>query len=142
MTGGLPPFDAFSKLADYPQVSVSGPRRMDVKVVLFRIHPRGDIDAGAYQQTFERMLELVQEVPGFRGIEGFAAEDGTELAVAWFDSDQAIAEWQQQPEHLAAQERARREFFTSYDITIADVARQYEWPGDAAVRVTGGKAED
>jgi heme-degrading monooxygenase HmoA len=99
-----------------------------VKVVLFRIRLRDDIDAAAYQATFERMLELVSAVPGFRGIEGFGGEDGSELAVAWFDSDEAIAEWARHPEHVAAQERARREFFASYELTIADTGRQYSWP--------------
>jgi heme-degrading monooxygenase HmoA len=110
--------------------------------VLFKIHPRDDIDAAAYQHTFERMLELVQEVDGFRGIEGFSGEDGSELAVAWFDSDKAIAEWRLQPEHLTAQERARREFFASYRITIAEVGRQYEWPSDGGGRDAGVKAAD
>jgi heme-degrading monooxygenase HmoA len=110
---------------------------MGVKVVLFRIHLRDDIDAAAYQRAFERMLELVQAVPGFRGIEGFTGEDGSELAVAWFDSDEAIAEWKRQPEHLAVQEQARREFFTSYEITIADTDRQYGWPDHPAARSPG-----
>jgi hypothetical protein len=55
---------------DYPKVATSYPRRMDVKVVPFRIHLRDDIDALDCQRTFERMLELVQAVPGLRGIEG------------------------------------------------------------------------
>jgi len=99
-----------------------------VKVVLFRTHLRDDIDAAAYQHTSERMFELVSAIPGFRGIEGFTGEDESELAVAWFDSDESIAEWKQHPEHVSAQEQARREFFESYDITIADVGRQYKWP--------------
>jgi heme-degrading monooxygenase HmoA len=115
---------------------------MGVKVVLFRIHLRDDIDADAYQRTFERMIALVQAVPGFRGIEGFTGEDGSELAVVWFDSDEAIAEWKRQPEHLAAQEQARREFFASYEITIADTDRQYGWPDHAATRGPDEEAAD
>jgi heme-degrading monooxygenase HmoA len=99
-----------------------------VKVVLFRIHLREDIDAAAYEATFGRMLEAVSTISGFRGIEGFSGEDGSELAVAWFDSDEAIAEWKRHPDHLAAQEQGRREFFSSYEITIADTDRQYGWP--------------
>lgn len=113
-----------------------------MKVVLFRMRLRDDIDAAAYQRTFEQMFELVQAVPGFRGIDGFTGEDGSELAVAWFDSDESIAEWKRQPQHLAAQERARREFFASYDITIADIDRQYEWPDDRANRSPGENAGD
>lgn len=111
-----------------------------MKVVLFRTHLRDDIDAAAYQRTFERMFELVSAIPGFRGIEGFTGEDGSELAVAWFDSDESIAEWKRHPEHVAAQEQARREFFESYDITIADVGRQYEWPLSPMTRPASSQA--
>ena len=99
-----------------------------MKVVLFRIRVREDIDQAEYERTFERMLELVSTVPGFRSIEGFAGEDGSELAVAWFDSDESIAEWKQHPQHLVTQERGRTEFFSAYDITIAEVDRRYGWP--------------
>jgi heme-degrading monooxygenase HmoA len=101
-----------------------------VKVVLFHIRLREDINQPEYQRTFERMLELVSAVPGFRGIEGFAGEDGSELAIAWFDSDEALAEWKQHHEHVAAQEQGRTEFFSAYDITIAEVDRRYEWHPD------------
>jgi heme-degrading monooxygenase HmoA len=99
-----------------------------MKVVLFHTRPRHDINEVEYQRTFERMLELVSAIPGFRSIEGFAGEDGRELAVAWFDSAEAVAEWKRHPEHVATQERGRKEFFAAYDITIAEVDRQYGWP--------------
>lgn len=102
-----------------------------MKVVLFRTRLREDIDAAAYQATFERMLEDVSAISGFRGIEGFSGEDGSELAVAWFDSDEALAEWKWHPDHLVVQEQGRQEFFTSYEITIADTDRQYGWPQTA-----------
>lgn len=100
-----------------------------MKVVLFRIQVREDVDEPEYQRTFERMLELVSEIPGFRGIEGFTGENGRELAVAWFDSDEALVTWKHQPEHVVTQERGRVEFFSAYDITIAEVERRYGWPG-------------
>ncbi len=103
-----------------------------MKVVLFHIRTREDIDQAEYQRTFERMVELVSAVPGFRGIDGFAGEDGRELAVAWFDSAEALAEWKHQPEHVTTQERARSEFFSAYDITVAEVERQYGWPEKGA----------
>ena len=43
-----------------------------MKVVLFKIRVREDIDQAEYERTFEQMLELVSTVPGFRSIEGFA----------------------------------------------------------------------
>jgi heme-degrading monooxygenase HmoA len=98
-----------------------------MEIVLFRIRTRADINQEEYQQAFARMLELVSQIPGFIGIEGFAGEDGSELAVARFDSPEAIAAWCDQPEHVRTRQRGREEFFTSYDITIATVSRHYDW---------------
>jgi len=98
-----------------------------MEIVLFKIRTREDIDPTAYEAAFERMLALVSEIPGFVGIEGYAGEDGSELAVARFETSEAIAAWRDQPEHAATQERGRREFFESYDITVATVNRHYDW---------------
>jgi heme-degrading monooxygenase HmoA len=99
-----------------------------MKVVLFHIRTREDINEADYQRTFERMVEIVSAMPGFRGIDGFTGEDGRELAVVWFDSDEALAGWKRQPEHLDAQEKGRKEFFSAYEVTVAEVDRRYGWP--------------
>jgi heme-degrading monooxygenase HmoA len=98
-----------------------------MEIVLFHINPREGFDQQEYQKAFERMLELVSESPGFVSIEGFTGEDGSELAVARFESADAIALWRDQPEHVRTQQRGRDEFFASYDITIATVWKQYDW---------------
>ena len=98
-----------------------------MEVVLFHIHTRPDIDEHEYQRAFERMLELVSQMPGFQGIEGYKGEDGSELAVARFDSPEAIAAWRDEPEHVQTRQRGREEFFSAYDITIATVWRHYDW---------------
>ena len=102
-----------------------------MELVLFQIRTKPDIDQDAYQKAFERMLELVSQLPGFAGIEGFAGEDGSELAVARFESREAIEAWHQQPEHVETQERGRTEFFDSYDITIATMWKHYSWPSSS-----------
>jgi len=98
-----------------------------MEIVLFHIRTRPDINEQEYQRAFERMLKLVSEIQGFIGIEGFSAEDGSELAVARFDSPEAIATWRDQLEHVRTQQRGREEFFAAYDITIATVWRHYDW---------------
>ena len=103
-----------------------------MEVVLFRIRTRPDIDAGAYEAAFVRMCELVQDVEGFVSIEAFAGADGSELALATFESEAAILAWRDQPEHVATRQRGREEFFASYDITIATVSRHYDWAADRA----------
>ena len=98
-----------------------------MEIVVFKIQPRADIDQQAYQEAFEKMLSLVAEVPGFIDIQGFAGEDGSELALASFESPEAIAAWRDHPEHVHTRERGRREFFESYEIIIASVWRKYDW---------------
>ncbi|MGW0024397.1 antibiotic biosynthesis monooxygenase family protein [Rhodococcus sp. NPDC003383] len=99
-----------------------------MEIVLFHIKTRTDVDQEEYQRTFERMLDLVSQVPGFVSIEGFAGEDGSELAVARFESREAIAQWREQPEHAHTQQRGRDEFFLSYETTIATEWKNYSWP--------------
>jgi heme-degrading monooxygenase HmoA len=96
-------------------------------VVLFHIRPRPGRDEAEYQRTLERMLELVSGVDGFLGVEAFGGEDGSELVVAKFSTDEAIRVWKAQPEHVATQQRGRDEFFSAYQVTIAAVTRSYEW---------------
>ena len=114
-----------------------------MEIVVFKIQPRADIDQRAYQEAFEKMLSLVAEVPGFIGIQGFAGEDGSELALASFDSPEAIAAWRDHPEHVRTRERGRHEFFESYEITIASVWRKYEWRlGASAPSLSPAAGED
>jgi heme-degrading monooxygenase HmoA len=101
-----------------------------MEVVLFKIRPRPDIDQDEYSRTFEEMLELAAQSPGFIGIDGYAGEDGSELAVARFESTEAIDLWRDNPRHVQARERGRREFFDAYEITIGTVGRHYDWSRD------------
>lgn len=101
-------------------------------VLLFHIKVREDVDAAEYQRTSERMVELVSGMPGFRSIEGFTGEDGRELAIAYFDSDEAVQAWRDHPEHVHTRERGRTEFFDAYDITVAEVIRHYDWSATTA----------
>jgi len=98
--------------------------------VLFQIRPRPGLDTAAYEAAFVHMVELVSQIPGFVSIDGFAAEDGTELAVARFETEEAIRIWRDQPDHIQTRERGRREFFAAYDITIAEEKHHYDWSLD------------
>jgi heme-degrading monooxygenase HmoA len=103
-----------------------------MEVVLFRIRTRPEVDQAAYNAAFEQMLQLVAEVPGFMGIEGYTGEDGSELAVARFESEDAISVWREHPKHVETRRRGREEFFESYDITVATVSRHYDWQAELA----------
>ena len=57
-----------------------------MEIVLFRIHPRQDVDKAEYGRACERMGELVHDIDGFVSVEELTAADGSELAVALFES--------------------------------------------------------
>jgi heme-degrading monooxygenase HmoA len=41
-----------------------------------------------------------------------------------------LAAWRKHPEHAAAQERGRKEWYSDYRVTVADVVRDKAWPGE------------
>ncbi len=96
-------------------------------VVLFHVHTRDGVDEAAYEADFVRMLGLAGDVPGFLGFDAFAGEDGSELALVRFEDEAAVSRWREHPEHVLTRERGRVEFFDRYDITVAEVTRQYDW---------------
>jgi heme-degrading monooxygenase HmoA len=100
-------------------------------VVLFHIRPRPGRDEAEFQRTYERMVELVSGMDGFLGVEGFSGEDGSELVVIKFSTDDAIRAWKAQPEHVTTQQRGRNEFFSAYQVTVAAVTRSYDWAAPA-----------
>jgi heme-degrading monooxygenase HmoA len=98
-------------------------------VVVFKITHRPDLPLADYEETATRMVELVSSMHGFLGMD-YAATDGGELLVARFDSHEALADWRNLPEHQAAQERGRREFFAHYRIEVCECVRSYEFHAD------------
>ena len=97
-------------------------------IVLFRARLREGVDLAEYEKTFARMLELASAMPGFVGIDGYSAPDGSELAIVRFESEEAVEEWKNHPEHVHTQQRGRAEFFASYHITVATQIREYGFP--------------
>jgi heme-degrading monooxygenase HmoA len=96
-------------------------------VALFEYRLRADVDTAEWEQTFTRMVALASEAPGCISIDGYASPDGVDLAVARFESEEALEAWKNHPEHLVAQARGRDEFFDEYKVTVAcPVIREYE----------------
>jgi heme-degrading monooxygenase HmoA len=96
-------------------------------VVLFKIRARSDVDTAEYESAFVHMLNRVAEIEGFVSFESYTGADGTELAIAQFEDDIALARWREEPEHVVTRRRGHEEFFDAYDITVATVGRHYAW---------------
>ncbi len=85
---------------------------------------RAEGDDG-YSQTAARMEELAKEMPGYLGFESARGEDGFGIAISYWKSEQAIANWKKVGEHLEAQRRGRADWYVDYDVRVAKVERAY-----------------
>jgi len=93
--------------------------------VVFSSQRHGDDDA-AYQETAARMVELAASQPGFLGIETVRGADGFGITVSYWASEDAIAAWKANAEHMAAQDAGRRKWYEHYELRIAKVERAYK----------------
>jgi len=104
-------------------------------VVLFGTKMRSDADLDEYSRRSKRMNELVREIPGFISIKGFLADDGEEVSIARFESEQALDAWRFQPEHVETQRRAREAFYEAYWVQVCRTIRDYEFSRATGRRV-------
>jgi heme-degrading monooxygenase HmoA len=86
---------------------------------------RGEAD---YDEAASRMFELVQQQPGFLGVESARSADGFGITVAYFDSEENIRRWRNHAEHAATRERGKREWYEHFEVRVAKVERAYNGP--------------
>jgi len=85
---------------------------------------RSEGDRG-YAGMARRMEELAAGQPGFLGIESARGPDGFGITVSYWTSEEAIARWKANAEHLEAQEAGRSSWYSSFAIRVARVERAY-----------------
>ena len=88
-----------------------------------------------YDITTDRMVALAQRQPGFLGVESVRGDDGIGITVSYWTDRDAIAEWRQHAEHLAAQALGRQEFYDWYRVRIAEVVREHAFVSDQVVGI-------
>jgi heme-degrading monooxygenase HmoA len=82
-----------------------------------------------YAATAKRMVELAQLQLGFLGAESARDADGFGITVSYWTTEQAITQWKAQAEHVIAQERGQRDWYSHYELRVAKVERAYGRPG-------------
>ena len=93
--------------------------------VIFSSKRRDNAGDDGYAEAAQRMVELVQQQPGFLGAESTRGADGFGITVAYFDSEANIAGWRNNAEHAAARARGRAEWYDHFELRIAKVERAY-----------------
>ena len=91
-------------------------------VIFTSLRTEGD---QGYAEAAERMLALVQEQPGFLGVESARGEDGLGITVSYWSDEAAILAWKQHPEHSAIRERGRSTWYTQCQRRVCKVERDY-----------------
>jgi heme-degrading monooxygenase HmoA len=93
-------------------------------VILFR--SRLSDEAGEeYYATEELLSERVHAIAGSDPVEikQYTAEDGERLAVLFWRDPETLEKWRAYPEHRAAQRMGRKKWYSSYEMTVAEVVR-------------------
>lgn len=97
-------------------------------VCIFRSQ-RTDDSNEEYEGWSERMDQLVRTVPGYIDHASFRDEASRKgVTISYFRSMPDLVAWKEHPEHLEAQALGRAEFYDRYEIEVAEIVRQYEWP--------------
>ncbi|MET8546928.1 antibiotic biosynthesis monooxygenase [Kitasatospora sp. NPDC004799] len=78
-----------------------------------------------YPETSARMEELVQDVPGYLGMDHAQTPGGLAITVGYFRDAEALTRWRSDAEHRAAQQRGRAEWYESYTLHVAKVERSH-----------------
>ena len=95
-----------------------------------------------YDITADRMVLLARRQPGFLGVESVRGDDGIGITVSyWVDRD-AIANWRQQAEHLAAQALGRQEFYEWYRVRVAEVVAERTFIASNIVDAAEGAGDE
>ncbi|MDD3313535.1 antibiotic biosynthesis monooxygenase [Pseudodesulfovibrio sp.] len=81
---------------------------------------RTGTDAG-YGEVADRLVDLARTMDGFLGAE--SARDGVGITVSYWRDEAAIAAWRARPEHRAAMERGRREWYAAFATRVCRVER-------------------
>jgi len=81
---------------------------------------RSETDAG-YGEVADRLVALARTMDGFLGAE--SAREGVGITVSYWRDEAAIAAWRAHPEHRAAMERGKREWYEAFATRVCRVER-------------------
>ncbi|SDQ10939.1 antibiotic biosynthesis monooxygenase family protein [Flagellimonas zhangzhouensis] len=91
-------------------------------VIFTNLRTEGD---NGYGQMAEVMETLARKQPGFLGFE--SARDGLGIAVSYWESLEAIANWKSQMDHKQARKKGIQTWYSWYKVRICKVEREYEF---------------
>ena len=77
-----------------------------------------------YVALVERMRELAMSMPGYVSHKSFWADDDERVTIVACDTQDNLRAWRMHPEHRAAQNQARENFYTEYHVPVCELLRE------------------
>jgi len=78
-----------------------------------------------YAEMAQKMEELASKQPGYLGIESARSDIG--ITVSYWQSLEAIANWKANTDHLFAQQKGIKDWYSWYKVRICLVEREYDF---------------
>ena len=91
-------------------------------VIFTSLRTEGD---NGYNEMAKRMEELASVQPGFLGLESAREEVG--ITVSYWESLEAITHWKSNSDHLFAQQKGKKDWYSWYKVRICLIEREYEF---------------
>ena len=82
-----------------------------------------------YSEMSEKMEQLAKQQSGFIGID--SARNQVGITVSYWESLEAIKNWKQQTDHLEAQQKGIKDWYSWYNVKICKVEREYEFGNES-----------
>ena len=91
--------------------------------VIFRAEIK-DLDE-EYVEAAEQMRALA--LRSYDCIEFTSVTEGAqEIAISYWETEEQIRKWKEDPKHLAVQERGRSRWYKSYKVQVVEIVREYK----------------
>lgn len=80
-----------------------------------------------YLHASTQLRRHLGSIEGLVSVERFssAATPGRYVAIAYFETEEAVTQWRNLPEHRHAQALGRKRLFTRYRLVMAEAVRDY-----------------
>ncbi len=77
-----------------------------------------------YVALVDQMEKIARTMPGYLSHKGFFADDGERVTIVEFEHEEGLRAWRTNPEHMAAQRKAREKYYTEYHVQVCKLERE------------------
>jgi len=92
---------------------------------------RKDANSELYYEHNDKLQEKIKTIPGYIKHFGVRHPETREgITVVYFETLDAIKQWRDDFEHMAAKDLAKTHFYENYSVEILELQREYSWEKD------------